>query len=66
MVAAGIDLTTIRSVFGHVTLDTTNHYARANLDTKRRALEQVDHSTRPKSPPRWKRNPDLLTWLDSL
>jgi site-specific recombinase XerD len=66
MVAAGIDLTTIRSVFGHVTLDTTNHYARANLDTKRRALEQVDRSTRPKSPPRWKRNPDLLTWLDSL
>jgi site-specific recombinase XerD len=66
MVAAGVDLTTIRSVFGHVTLDTTNHYARANLDTKRRALEQVDRSTRPKSPPRWKRNPDLLTWLDSL
>ncbi len=66
MVAAGIDLTTIRSVFGHVTLDTTSHYARANLETKRRALEQVDRSIRPKSLPRWRRNPDLLTWLDSL
>lgn len=66
MVAAGIDLTTIRSVFGHVTLDTTSHYAQANLETKRRALEQVDRSTRPKSPPRWRRNPNLLTWLDSL
>ncbi|MGO9792927.1 MAG: tyrosine-type recombinase/integrase [Solirubrobacteraceae bacterium] len=66
MVAAGIDLPTIRSLFGHVSLDTTNHYARANLETKRRALEQIDRSTRPSSPPRWKRNPNLLAWLDAL
>jgi site-specific recombinase XerD len=66
MVAAGIDLTTIRSLFGHVSLDTTSHYARANLETKRHAIEQVDRSTRPRNPPRWKRNPNLLAWLDSL
>jgi site-specific recombinase XerD len=66
LVAAGVDITVIRSWLGHVSLDTTNHYARANLETKRRALEQVDRSTRPGSPPRWRRNPDLLAWLDSL
>lgn len=66
LVAAGVDVTVIRSWFGHASLDTTNHYARANLETKRRALEQIDRSTRPGSPPRWRRNPDLLTWLDSL
>jgi site-specific recombinase XerD len=66
LVAAGVDITVIRSWLGHVSLDTTNHYARANLETKRRALERVDRSTRPGKPLRWKRNPDLLNWLDSL
>jgi site-specific recombinase XerD len=66
MVAAGVDVTVIRSWLGHVNLDMTNHYARANLETKRQALQQVDMSTRPTKPPRWKREPDLLTWLASL
>jgi site-specific recombinase XerD len=66
MVAAGVDVTVIRSWLGHVSLDTTNHYARANLETKRQALQQVDMSTRPTKPPRWKRNAELLTWLNSL
>jgi len=66
LVAAGVDVTVIRNWLGHVRLDTTNQYARANLETKRKALEQVDPTTRPGRPPRWKRNPELLTWLDSL
>jgi site-specific recombinase XerD len=66
LVAAGVDVTVIRNWLGHARLDTTNHYARANLETKRKALEQVDPSTKPGRPPRWKRNPELLAWLDSL
>lgn len=66
LVAAGVDVTVIRNWLGHARLDTTNHYARANLETKRKALEQIDSSTKPGRPPRWRRNPDLLTWLDSL
>jgi site-specific recombinase XerD len=66
LVAAGVDITVIRSWLGHVRLDTTNIYARANLETKRKALEQVDASIRPGKPPRWKANPQLLVWLDSL
>jgi len=66
LVAAGVDVTVIRNWLGHARLDTTNHYARANLETKRTALEKVDPSTMPGRPPRWKRNPELLAWLDSL
>lgn len=66
LVAAGVDVTVIRNWLGHARLDTTNHYARANLETKRNALEQVDPTTKPGRPPRWRRNPELLTWLDSL
>jgi hypothetical protein len=59
-------VTVIRSWLGHVSLDTTNIYARANLETKRKALEKIDPSARPAKPPRWKRKAELLEWLDSL
>ncbi len=41
LVAAGVDVTVIRSLLGHVHLDTTNRYAQANLETKRKALEHA-------------------------
>jgi site-specific recombinase XerD len=66
LVSAGVDVTVIRNWLGHVSLDTTNHYARANLETKRKALEKLGKTTRPDKPPRWRRNADLLSWLDSL
>ena len=66
LVAAGVDVTVIRDWLGHESLDTTNIYARASLETKRRALEKVDPSARPAKPPRWKREVELLEWLDSL
>ena len=66
LVAAGVDATVIRHWFGHARLDTTNLYAQANLQTKRKALEQVDQATKPSKPPRWKDDPALLKWLDSL
>ncbi len=66
LVAAGVDITVIRNWLGHAHLDTTNLYARANLETKRKALEQVDPSSRPGKPPRWKKDAELLAWLDSL
>ena len=65
LVAAGVDVTVIRSWLGHASLDTTNHYAQANLDTKREALTRLDPS-KIKKPPRWRRDGDVLAWLDSL
>ena len=66
LVAAGVDITVIRSWLGHVSLDTTNHYAQANLETKRKALERVGIRSRPGKLPRWKRDSSVLGWLDSL
>jgi site-specific recombinase XerD len=66
LVAAGVDITVIRSWLGHVSLDTTNHYAQANLDTKRKALECLEASSKTSRPPRWKRDASVLAWLDTL
>jgi site-specific recombinase XerD len=66
LVAAGVDVTVIRSWLGHENLDTTNKYARANIETKRKALEGVDASASLGKPPRWKRDPEVLAWLNSL
>jgi site-specific recombinase XerD len=66
LVAAGVDVTVIRDWFGHAHLDTTNHYARANVETKRKALEKLSKSARLARPPRWKRDADLMAWLDQL
>ncbi len=66
LVAAGVDITVIRSWLGHVSLDTTNHYAQANLETKRKALERLDDSSRPSKPPSWKHDKSVLAWLDTL
>lgn len=66
LVAAGVDITVIRSWLGHVSLDTTNHYAQANLETKRKALEQVGAPPASSLPPSWKRDASLMEWLDTL
>jgi site-specific recombinase XerD len=66
LVAAGVDVTVIRSWLGHARLETTNHYARANVETKREALEKIAKSSRPGKPPRWRRDAELMAWLDAL
>ena len=66
LVAAGVDITVIRSWLGHASLDTTNHYAQANLETKRKALERLENSSRASRPPSWKQDKSLLAWLDTL
>jgi site-specific recombinase XerD len=66
LVSAGVDITVIRSWLGHISLDTTNHYAQANLETKRKALERVGAPAAGKHPPPWKPDASLLAWLDTL
>jgi integrase len=60
LVAAGANATVIRNWFGHARLYTTDLYARANLQIKRKALDQVDAATKPSKPPRWKHDPELI------
>jgi site-specific recombinase XerD len=66
LIAAGVHVTVIRSWLGHVSLDTTNHYAQANLETKRAALDRLESSSRPSKPPLWKEDKSVLAWLDAL
>jgi site-specific recombinase XerD len=66
LVAAGVDVTVIRSWLGHVSLDTTNHYAQANLETKRLALERLESPSRSARRPSWKQDQSVLAWLDTL
>jgi Transposase IS66 family/Phage integrase family/IS66 C-terminal element len=66
LISAGVAVTVIRSWLGHESLDTTNHYARANLETKRKALERVSPPETARHPPSWKRETSLLAWLDTL
>jgi site-specific recombinase XerD len=66
LVAAGVDVSVIRSWLGHVSLDTTNHYAQADLQTKRQALERLESPSRLAKRPSWKQDQSVLAWLDTL
>jgi integrase/recombinase XerC len=66
LVAAGVGITAIRSWLGHVSLDTANHHARANLETKRTALERAGVRSETGKLPRGRRDQSVLEWLDSL
>jgi len=66
LIAAGNDVTVIRSWLGHAHLDTTNLYAQATLETKRQALERIATDARPITKPSWKQEDQILAWLESL
>ena len=66
LLQSDVPLEIIRDFLGHVDVKTTEIYARANLEMKRKALEKVTTtSTLPKIPS-WNQNKSLLEWLHSL
>lgn len=65
LVSSGTDIAVIRDYLGHASTNTTSLYARANLQTKRLALERLDPPSAHRAP-RWKREAGLLAWLESL
>ena len=66
LLQSGVPLEIIRDFLGHVDVKTTEIYARANLEMKRRALEKVADSSPLPRIPSWKQNKTLLEWLHSL
>jgi site-specific recombinase XerD len=63
---AGIPLPYIRDILGHVDLSTTEIYARASTEAKRRALEAAYTDIVTDDLPEWNHDPGLLNWLANL
>jgi site-specific recombinase XerD len=68
LLRAGVDINTIRAWLGHVSVETTNHYAEVDLEMKAKALEtcavQPDapgDATRP-----WRADTDFLEYLTTI
>jgi site-specific recombinase XerD len=66
LLQSGISMEIIRDFLGHEDVKTTQVYAKANLEMKRRALEKVSNDVPTHGLPTWQQNNDLLTWLQSL
>jgi integrase/recombinase XerD len=63
---AGVPLPYIRDILGHVDLSTTEIYARAPTEAKRRALEAAYTDIVTDDLPEWNHDPGLLNWLANL
>jgi integrase/recombinase XerD len=63
---AGIPLPYIRDILGHGDLSTTEIYARASTEAKRKALEAAYADVVTADLAEWNQDPELLSWLASL
>ncbi len=66
LLQAGVNLVYIRDILGHVSIQTTEIYARADSKQKRIAIEGAYYDVLPKQEAKWQHNPDILEWLKSL
>lgn len=66
LLQAGVNLVYIRDLLGHVSIKTTEVYARADSQMKRHALEGAYQATTPSEMPVWQKNQELLRWLKDL
>ena len=67
MYQAGVSLVYIRDILGHVDIATTDTYARADVEAKRKALENVCPDLTPtETMPEWNRDQNLLDYLNSF
>jgi integrase/recombinase XerD len=63
LLQAGINLIYIRDFLGHVDLKTTEIYARADTETKRKAIENAYPDLIDSNLPDWNKDQALLSWL---
>lgn len=66
LLETGVNLVYIRDILGHVSIHTTEIYARADSRAKREALENAYRGTTPAPEKIWDKNEELLSWLQSL
>lgn len=66
LLRANVDLHYIRDFLGHAHIDTTEVYARADAEMKRKALEKVHLDMPVEKQTSWQKDQKLLSWLQSL
>ena len=63
---SGVELIYIRDLLGHVSIQTTEIYARIDSEMKRKALEKASGNIVNEQMPSWQTDKALLEWLNSL
>jgi site-specific recombinase XerD len=66
MLKANVSLIYIRDFLGHVGISTTEIYARADNEMKRRSLEAAHVDLSPCDLPDWEADDNLMEWLNGL
>jgi len=68
LLQAGVNLVYLRDLLGHVSIQSTDVYARADSKQKREALEKAYTDLVPENAKtrEWEKNPNLLQWLNNL
>lgn len=63
LLQSGVNLVYIRDILGHVSIQTTEVYARADSEMKRKAFDKARSAVESEEVPKWHNNPALLDWL---
>jgi site-specific recombinase XerD len=66
LLQSGVEVNVIRSWLGHVSIATTNRYIEIDLTMKWKALENCGVGQDEGCAGRWRSDPDILAWLESL
>ena len=66
LLQAGVSLIYIRDLLGHVDIATTEIYARADTEMKRKVLQNAYPEMVDANLPHWEKDETLLAWLTSL
>ncbi len=66
LLQAGVEANVIRSWLGHVSIATTNRYIEIDLAMKAKALATCEVAAGESRVGRWRSDPDILAWLESL
>lgn len=66
LLQAGVNLIYIRDFLGHVDLKTTEVYARADTEMKRKVIENAYPDLIDSNLPDWSKNQALLSWLSEI
>lgn len=65
LLQAGVNIVYIRDILGHSSIDTTDIYARADAEMKRKAIDKLAAQVTPDIPD-WRSDNALIDWLKAL